>query len=72
MNLQLVIGLLALGYGLFTLVARFAMPHSNLFRKLEPMRQQFGHTAGTALHWLGYTVLPLVFGSVKLAQVLLP
>jgi len=72
MNTHLVLGALALGYGLFTLTARFVAPESGLFRKLGPMKQCFGPAVGTALHWATYTVAPLVFGGVQLARALLP
>jgi hypothetical protein len=72
MNTDLVIGALALGYGLFTLTARFALPDSSLFRKLGLMKERFGPVAGLALHWAAYTVAPLALGSVKLAQAVLP
>ena len=72
MNTHLVLGALALGYGLFTLTARFALPESGLFRKLGPMKERFGPALGTALHWTAYTLAPLVFGGVQLAQALLP
>ncbi len=72
MNLNLVIGALALAYGLFTLVARFVAPGSGMFRKLGPMKERFGPAAGTAIHWAAYTVAPIVFGGVMLAQAALP
>ncbi len=72
MNTHLVLGALALGYGLFTLTARLALPESSLFRKLGPMKERFGPAVGTALHWAAYTIAPLVFGGVQLAQALLP
>ena len=72
MSFDLFVGGLAIAYGLFTLVARFVAPHSGLFRKLGPMQERFGKGPGTALHWAAYTLTPLAFGGVKLAQALLP
>lgn len=71
MTSDLVLGALALAFGLFTLVARFALPHSGLFRKLGPMQQRFGRGPGTALHWAAYTLAPLGFGALLLARTLL-
>ncbi len=70
MDTNLILGGLALAFGLFTLVARFVAPNSGIFSKLEPMKERWGATAGTVLHWTSYTILPLVFGSVMLAQAL--
>jgi len=64
MDANLILGPAALLYGLFTLVLRFVAPQSRLFSKLEPMRTRWGHGPGTALHWFGYTLLPLFAGSV--------
>jgi hypothetical protein len=72
MNQDLLFGGFALAYGLFTLVARFAMPGSTMFRKLEPMRQRFGARAGTALHWAAYTLMPLGLGAMMLTRALAP
>jgi len=72
METDLVLGGLALLFGLFTLVARFVAPNSRIFSKLQPMKEQWGATTGTLLHWTGYTLLPLAFGVVMLAQSLLP
>ena len=71
MDTNLILGGLALAFGLFTLVARFAAPSSGLFSKLEPMKERWGTTAGTMLHWTAYTILPLAVGALMLAQALL-
>ena len=54
-----------------TLVGRFVAPDSKMFSKLGPMKERFGDTAGTAIHVISYTVLPLLLGSVLLATSLL-
>ncbi len=55
-----IIGLLALGFALFTLTLRLTNP--TRLRKLEPLRAQLGKTAGTIVHEVFYIVLPLSFG----------
>lgn len=71
MSPDLLFGGFALAYGLFTLVARFAMPGSSLFRKLGPMKERFGAPLGTALHWAAYTLAPIGLGVTMLARAVL-
>jgi hypothetical protein len=54
------IGVAAILYGLFTLVARAKKPE--MFKKLEPMKQRWGPGAGLAIHVVGYTLIPIIFG----------
>lgn len=70
-TMQVLIGGFACAYGLFTLVMRFVAPESRLFAKLGPMRERWGHGAGTALHVLSYTIVPIVVGVYFLAGALL-
>ncbi|HEX7128290.1 MAG TPA: hypothetical protein VF406_21265 [Thermodesulfobacteriota bacterium] len=62
--LTLVVGVAAVAYGLYTTYARVKSPSS--FGKLAAMRSRFGHAAGTAVHVIAYTVLPVVFGLVAI------
>lgn len=62
--LTLVVGVAAVGYGLYTAYARSKSPAS--VGKLEAMRTRFGPAAGTALHVIAYTVLPVLFGIVAI------
>ena len=39
------------------------------FRKLEPMRKFWGHRVGTAMHFTGYVLVPLIAGMVFLLGV---
>ena len=71
MSPNLIFGTILFAFGLLSLVLRFVSPESRMFSKLGPMRERFGHKAGTAIHWGAYTVLPLVIGGQKLARVLL-
>ena len=66
MSTPIVIGVLAILFGLFTGVARFVAPNSAIFSKLEPMKERFGPTAGTAVHVVAYTLMPLVFGVLQI------
>ena len=62
MSQDLILGILALAFGLFTLVLRFVAPGSKLFSKIDAIKERFGDTAGTAIHWFAYTIVPLVLG----------
>ncbi len=70
MDQNIIIGLLALAFGLVTLVLRFVAPDK--LGKLEPMKKMFGPAAGTALHVTAYTVVPLGFGGLMLFKSLAP
>jgi hypothetical protein len=63
MDSNLVIGIVALGYGLVTLVMRLVQPNSSHFGKFGPMKERWGETGGTIVHWVAYTIAPLVFGA---------
>ena len=62
--ITVILGIGALGFGAFTTYLRFSNPAK--LGKLEPMRHKFGHTAGTAIHVVAYSVAPTVFGFVML------
>ena len=62
--ITLSIGILAVIYGLFSAVMRFAKP--SFFKKLEPMRQQFGEKAGNTIHFIAYVVIPVALGIVMI------
>jgi H+/Cl- antiporter ClcA len=62
-TMQIIFGALASAFGLFTLAMRFVSPNSPMFSKLEPMRRFWGPTLGTAIHWIGYTIVPIVVGA---------
>lgn len=63
--LTVLIGILALGYGLFSLYARCS-GHNEWFKKLPAMQEKFGYIAGLIIHWISYTMLPLIFGTLIL------
>jgi hypothetical protein len=56
------IGLAVLLYGLVTGYFRFANP--SVFKKLPPMKKFWGERAGTIVHVVAYTLLPLVAGCI--------
>ncbi|MAI30349.1 MAG: hypothetical protein CMM07_01605 [Rhodopirellula sp.] len=66
MELNTMIGFFAVVFGLYTLVARQIAPHQ--FAKLEPMKEKFGDKGGFVVHFLGYTLMPLIVGIVLLYQ----
>lgn len=58
------IGVAAIAFGLFTLVARAKKP--SMFKKLEPMKEFWGPRAGLAIHIVGYSVIPIAFGVISI------
>lgn len=69
MNLNLLLGILFVGYGLYTSYVRATSPGK--LGKLEAMRKQWGQRAGTIVHVVGYTVVPIIAGVVLIASALL-
>ncbi len=66
MRFDFALGLVLIAFGLFTLWMRLTAPQSRMFSKLEPMQKALGSGLGTALHWVSYTVLPIVVGALML------
>jgi hypothetical protein len=64
--MTVLVGLAAVGYGVYTAWARRNRPEQ--FRKLEPMKKFWGERGGMVVHVLAYTVLPIVFGIVLLLR----
>jgi hypothetical protein len=58
----LIIGLVVLAFGVCTLIIRIKWPQK--FSKLNAMKEKFGEKAGTAIHTISYTVLPIVAGII--------
>ena len=61
--ITVILGILAIAYGLYTLYARKNSPEQ--FTKLEAMEEQWG-SAGRTLHVLSYSVVPIIVGVVLL------
>jgi hypothetical protein len=58
----LAIGLLALLFGICTLFIR--MKHPQTFSKLNAMKEKYGEKAGTLIHTISYTILPIIAGII--------
>ena len=58
--LSIVIGAAAILYGIYTLYARIKTPEK--FAKLEAMKKAYGKTAGNAIHFVSYTLIPMGVG----------
>ncbi len=62
MNLiTIIVGLIFSGYGILVFVLRL-QGKDGKFKKLEPMRKAYGEKAGSVIHYIGYGLIPLVFG----------
>jgi hypothetical protein len=66
MNLNLLLGIAALGYGLYTGYVRATSPEK--FGKLAAMKKQWGDRAGMIVHVVAYTIIPLIVGIVLIAS----
>jgi len=60
------IGMFALGFGIYSTFVRFTNPQK--FGKLEAMKRKFGATAGTVIHTVAYSLIPIVAGIVFMVQ----
>ena len=56
------IGIVALGYGIYTYFARKSKPEQ--FKKLEPMKKVWGEKLGYTIHVIGYTIIPIIVGII--------
>lgn len=64
--LTISIGVFALGFGAYTTFVRLTNPQK--LGKLAAMKQAFGAIAGTAIHTVAYSVVPLAAGVVFIIQ----
>jgi hypothetical protein len=69
MSINLLLGLAAIAYGLYTAYVRATTPEK--FAKLDAMRKQWGAGAGTAVHIVGYTVVPILVGVALIVSALM-
>jgi hypothetical protein len=60
---ELIIGILALLYGLYTIYLRVSKD-SKAWGKLEKMKEVYGEKAGTVIHIISYTIVPIAVGIV--------
>ena len=58
------IGAVAILFGVFTAYIRATNPSS--LKKLEAMKKMWGNSAGMAIHFVAYTLVPIVAGLVFL------
>ena len=66
MNINTVLGIFAIIFGVYTLYVRTTNPGK--FGKLQAMKERFGASAGTTIHIVAYSVLPIIFGIVMLLR----
>ena len=63
---SLVLGLAALGYGVYMFFVRRNAPQKIM--KLQAMQRAFGERPGYIVHLIGYTVIPILFGVFALVS----
>ncbi len=62
MNLiTIIIGLVFCGYGIMVIRLRL-LGKDEKFKKLGPMRKVYGEKAGSIIHYIGYGIIPFLFG----------
>jgi hypothetical protein len=66
MNVDLLLGMAALGYGLYTVYLRATNPGK--LGKLEAMKEQWGPRAGTLAHLVAYSLIPIGLGIILLVR----
>ena len=64
--ISVILGIVAIGFGCFTLYLRSSAPEK--LGKLTAMKEFWGEKKGNIIHLLAYTVAPIVFGIVFLLQ----
>ncbi len=63
MSAHLLLGIVILGFGLYTTIQRLR-GNETAFKKLEPLREMFGSSIGNFIHIIAYCILPIVAGIV--------
>ena len=61
---DLVLGIICVLYGVFTVIARIIKP--GMFSKLERMKEAYGEKAGYAIHLVSYFLIPIGTGAYLL------
>ena len=64
---ELIIGILALLYGLYTIYLRVSK-NAKAWGKLDRMKEVYGEKAGSAIHIISYTVVPIAIGIVGITS----
>ena len=62
--ITIAVGVVALLFGIYTLYLHVRRPEK--FAKLKAMQEKFGEKSGYAVHFLAYSVVPIVFGAVMI------
>ena len=65
--LSIILGILATGYGIYTLINR-SKPSYNSHR-MNSLKNLFGENAGDKVHLFAYTVIPIVIGIMMFSKV---
>ncbi len=63
-NINLILGVLAIFYGLYCFIQRKTAPQK--IEKLQTMIERNGEKMGHSIHLFGYTLLPIVAGLLML------
>ena len=63
-SINLIIGLLAIVYGLYSFIQRKTAPEK--IAKLQTMIERNGEKMGNSIHLFGYTIMPIVAGLLLL------
>ena len=69
MTFNLLLGVAAILFGLYTAYARATAPEK--LGKLDAMKKQWGERGGAAVHIIGYTAVPIVVGLILVASALI-
>ena len=64
-DINLILGVLAIAYGLYSFVKRKTAPED--IEKLQTMIERNGEKMGHSIHLVGYTILPVVAGILLLS-----
>jgi hypothetical protein len=60
----IIIGVVVALFGCSTIVLRHT--HTQWFKKLGPMKEKFGQTGGYIIHFIGYSLVPIVLGGAMI------
>lgn len=66
-NINLILGVLAIAYGVYSFVQRKRAPEK--IEKLQIMIERNGEKMGHSIHLFGYTILPIIAGVLILSAV---
>ena len=67
MQVEFYLGIFFLIFGIISLIGRI-FKIKKMFWKLEPMKQFWGDRVGSIIHFIGYIVIPIVFGIFLIVQ----